>query len=130
MTDLEPGTRSWYRVGDGTASSKGRGWSKVFSYHASRWGRRRGPLRPRMVGDMGWGNRSDATISRLEALVDAGQIDAVLHAGDIGYADVPWRTGTSSCEDRRNRCSVPYMTFRATANCGSTASHKTRFAMR
>jgi hypothetical protein len=40
-----------------------------------------------IIGDMGYAEKSDATVSNLISLVDQGLIDAVVHSGDISYAD-------------------------------------------
>jgi hypothetical protein len=45
------------------------------------------PLRVASIGDMGYGPASDATVARVTGLVQAGQIDLVIHDGDISYAD-------------------------------------------
>jgi len=40
-----------------------------------------------VVGDMGYGPNSDATVAAISALVDSGAVRAVIHSGDESYAD-------------------------------------------
>lgn len=40
-----------------------------------------------VIADMGYGEASDYVIADLLALVEAGEIQAVIHSGDISYAD-------------------------------------------
>ncbi len=86
MSDLQAGTTYEYRVGDPTSAV----WSRTFAFrtlpaNAGRDASR--PLRFAQIGDMGYANKSDETIARLSALIDADQIDFILHTGDVGYAD-------------------------------------------
>ena len=83
MTNLLPGTQYTYTVGS-TES-----WSTpvTFSTLPSNAGTPSRPLTIINIGDMGWGPKSNATIARMNALIDAGLIDAVVHQGDVSYAD-------------------------------------------
>jgi phosphodiesterase/alkaline phosphatase D-like protein len=40
-----------------------------------------------IIGDMGYANKSNATVANLISLVDGGDIDVVIHSGDVSYAD-------------------------------------------
>ena len=85
MRNLKPDTRYYYQVGDGTDN-----WSKVFSFktfHPDIGTSDVHPLRIGSVGDMGYANNSDNTINRLSELIDNGELDMVIHNGDISYAD-------------------------------------------
>lgn len=80
MTDLQPGRTYYYRVGDGANL-----WSEILQFTAI------SPLKKSLsyaiLGDMDFDVASDATVASLQRLVDAGKIDAVIHSGDISYAD-------------------------------------------
>ena len=85
MRNLKPDTRYYYQVGDGSDN-----WSKVFSFktfHPDIGTSDVHPLRIGSVGDMGYANNSDNTINRLSELIDNGELDMVIHNGDISYAD-------------------------------------------
>jgi hypothetical protein len=84
MTGLAAGTAYGYRVG-----SDAGGWSAVahFTTLPAGAGSDARPLRLVHIGDMGWGNNSNATIAAVTALAAAGEIDGVLHSGDVSYAD-------------------------------------------
>lgn len=104
MTDLKAASTYHYRVGSPSADN----WSQVFSFKTF------DPTQPRqtyaVLADMGYGEASDATIKRLEAMVDAGTLDVVVHSGDIGYADgyMPhWDTFMNKVQNIAAR--VPYM---------------------
>jgi len=82
MGGLLPGTVYYYRVGDAS------GWSPVYSF--STLNASAGlttPLRVILLGDMGYGPNSDQTVATVTKLVQAGQVDLILHNGDISYAD-------------------------------------------
>jgi len=84
MTGLAAGTKYSYRVGDAAG-----GWSDVWNFTTlpSNLGTPARPFRIVQVADMSYDNQSDATVASITALVDAGQVDVLLHPGDGGYAD-------------------------------------------
>ena len=81
MTHLEPGTEYQYRVGDASG-----GWSDVtiFTTLPPDIGTTSRPLRMVQIGDTGFGDESNETIAAITKLVDQGQVDVMLHVGDIG----------------------------------------------
>jgi hypothetical protein len=106
MTDLAPATRYYYQVGSDTTSTAG--WSQVFSFKTF------DPAAPHtrfaVVADMAYDENSDGVVAHIEALVDAGEVDVVVHSGDIGYADgyePHWDTFFNKVESIAAR--VPYM---------------------
>jgi hypothetical protein len=84
MEKLAPGTQYFYKVGDAAG-----GWSNIFSFRTFHTdaGTAGHPLRVGSVGDMGYAKNSDNTIARLSDLIDSGDLDMVVHNGDISYAD-------------------------------------------
>jgi len=84
ITGLAPGEEVFYVVGDVAG-----GFSAPVSFNTlpANAGTVARPLRIASVGDMGYGNSSNATVARLAAMVEAGELDMVLHNGDISYAD-------------------------------------------
>jgi hypothetical protein len=84
MTNLSAGTTYSYRVGDANG-----GWSKVFNFttFASNIGSTERPFRIAQIGDEAYDNNSDVTVATMTQLVADGELDMVLHIGDIGYAD-------------------------------------------
>ena len=84
MTDLEPGMPYTYRVGDANG-----GWSRTWNFTTlpTNAGTTQRPMRLLNIGDMGYSNDSDATVAALEAEIDAGTVDLLLHVGDVSYAD-------------------------------------------
>jgi hypothetical protein len=80
MTDLAPGVTYYYRVGDGDAL-----WSKTFSFTTIPVGAEKVTFA--IIADMGYAENSDHTVEALEDLVNRGEIDVVVHSGDMGYAD-------------------------------------------
>jgi 3',5'-cyclic AMP phosphodiesterase CpdA len=90
MTQLLPSTTYFYRVGSPSSQSTDSSWSSIFSFKTLKTGAGTSeevPLRVASVGDMGYGNLSNDTINRLTSLVVAGEVDMVIHNGDISYAD-------------------------------------------
>jgi hypothetical protein len=90
-TGLTPGTRYYYLVGD--SASSGKEWSQpALSFVGPRAaGMSAGgdaPLRIAAYGDMGASDVSDNTVERVAAMRLAGELDLVLHVGDISYADL------------------------------------------
>jgi phosphodiesterase/alkaline phosphatase D-like protein len=79
MVDLKASTIYYYRVGDGASS-----WSEVFHFTTLTPG---ASFTAAVIADMGYGEASDFVISDILALVEAGEIQAVVHSGDISYAD-------------------------------------------
>ena len=128
MTGLVPSTLYFYRVGDGTTSSP------VYSFHTlpKAVGQDDATmLRIVSLGDMGYGEKSDATIARLTELVDANKVDVILHNGDISYADgdmAHWDTFMRKIEPVAAR--VPYMTTPGNHEFWfNFTAYKMRFAM-
>jgi hypothetical protein len=107
MAGLTPGAAYTYRVG-----SDAGGWSAWENFTAlpSDAGTDARPLRLVHIGDMGWGDNSNATIAAVEALAAAGSIDGVLHSGDVSYADgqqKSWDVFGRKIEGISSR--IPYM---------------------
>ena len=68
------------------------GWSRVinFSTIAPDAGSAARPLRAIQVGDMAYDQASDNTVARMIHEVESGNVDVVLHVGDIGCAHARW----------------------------------------
>ena len=83
MSGLLPNASYFYRVGDAAG-----GFSEVGEFRtlAADVGGAT-PLRIGWVADMGWGNNSQGTMARLTELASRGELDLLIHPGDIGYAD-------------------------------------------
>lgn len=65
MTDLKPGVRYYYKVGNDKY-----GFSHVFNFYTEPvYEENKTPVRIAVYGDMGCNDESDATITRLQALV-------------------------------------------------------------
>jgi hypothetical protein len=132
MTGLAPGGLYYYRVGD-ASGAVGERWSQVWSFKAlpADAGTDASPLRMASVGDMGYANNSDGTVTQLEALVDAGELDLVLHNGDISYADGDmghWDVFLRKIE--RVAARVPYMVTPGNHEVWfNFTAYKKRFAM-
>lgn len=108
MTHLKPGTAYTYRVGDASG-----GWSSQTTFNTlpSNIGTTERPLRLAQIGDTGWGPESNETIATLTGMAERGEIDVMLHVGDIGYADgyeSHWDIFMRKVEGISSR--VPYMT--------------------
>lgn len=106
MLNLKPNTKYFYQVGD-----KNGGYSQTFSFKTFHQyaGSNIAPLKVASVGDMGYANNSDMTIQRLSSLIDNGELDMVIHNGDISYADgeyVHWDVFMRKIEPVASR--VPY----------------------
>jgi acid phosphatase type 7 len=82
MVGLKPSTTYFYRVGDPAATANP--WSEVFSFTTLTPGQ---TMTYAVLADMDYGEASDGTVSDLINLVDTGAIQAVIHSGDISYAD-------------------------------------------
>ena len=81
MTGLEPATRYYYQVGADDGAS---GWSDIFSFVTYTPNKE---LNFAVIADMAYDENSDNTIASMLRLVEAGQLDVVIHSGDISYAD-------------------------------------------
>lgn len=106
LTGLEPNRTYFYRVG--SASSQ-----PVHSFRtlAMGAGGATTPLRIVVIGDMGYGPMSDATVAEVTRRVEAAEVDLVLHNGDVSYADGEmkhWDTFLRKIEPIASR--VPYLT--------------------
>lgn len=124
MTGLKPATTYYYKVGSPT---DGR-WSEIFSFSTFTPGKE---LNFAVVADMAYDSLSDNTVKQLTRLVDEGRLDAVLHNGDISYADgyMP------HFDDFLNKVQpiaarVPYMTTPGNHEFGyNFSAYKSRFFM-
>jgi len=109
MTGLAPNTKYQYHVG----SPQG-GWSQTVSFKTlptvAAHDPKAPPLRFIWIGDMAYDNFSDATVAHMTDMVNAGEVDAVVHPGDISYADgfqLHWDVYMRKIEPIASR--VPYM---------------------
>jgi len=80
INSLKGGTKYFYRVGDGASS-----WSKTFFFSTEPLTNDR-ILTIANIGDMGTVN-SAGNQKQLQRLVASGNIDFIIHNGDISYAD-------------------------------------------
>jgi hypothetical protein len=115
LSSLAAGTRYQYEiVADGHAISN----AIEFSTLPTNIGTPERPMRVGSLADMGYHNVSDDTVASLTALVEAGEIDFVIHYGDIGYADgneADWDRFMRKIEPIASR--VPYMTTPGNHEC-------------
>ena len=110
MSDLVPNTTYAYQVGSDDTT-----WSRTFHFttvpfHVGQGGNHR-PFRIATIADMDFGPASTDTVQALTSLVEQGQLDAVIHYGDISYADGDqphWDDFWRKVEPIAAR--VPYMT--------------------
>jgi len=81
MTDLKPGTTYYYRVGNGER------WSETLTFTTLTPNQESSiaPVRYAVIADMDF--ESNATMANLATLAAQHKIDAVIHSGDISYAD-------------------------------------------
>ena len=103
MTGLAPATSYYYRVGGKDHWSETLGPFKTYDPNQSQ-------VKFAVIADMDYGANSDNTISRITELVDAEEVDVVVHSGDIGYADgyeVHWDTFFNKIQPIASR--VPYL---------------------
>jgi len=130
MTNLEPQMAYLYRVGDGDDCDKSLAvcdsdeefavWSEWISFktfpsadafiHNTTTSGSSSAVSFAIVGDMGYGDKSDSTVANLVSLVESGAVDAVVHTGDVGYADgfMPhWDLFLNKVQPLASR--VPYM---------------------
>lgn len=128
ITGLSPDATVFYSVGD---AAGGFSAPVAFMTLPTDAGTPNRPLRVASVGDMGYGNASDATIKRISSLVEAGKLDLILHNGDISYAD-----GEYSHWDVFMRkispiaCRVPYLVTPGNHELYfNFSAYKSRFAM-
>lgn len=80
MTGLKLGTTYYYQVGADDNS----GWSEVYAFNTIGEGKE---INFAVIADMAYDTLSDDTVASMIRMVDAGQIDVVIHSGDISYAD-------------------------------------------
>lgn len=82
MTDLKPDTTYYYRVGNGLTR-----WSPVLSFKTLSTPQESSSdvINYAILADMDF--ESNATMANLQTLVNQGKVDAVIHSGDISYAD-------------------------------------------
>ena len=80
MTGLAPGSAYDYQVGSAAA-----GLSRRFSFRtlAADAGSAATPVRIVQIGDMGYGPHSNLTCATVKGLVEAGQVDLIMHVGDV-----------------------------------------------
>jgi hypothetical protein len=128
MAALAPATTYEYRVGDAAL-----GVSAVFNFTTlpPNVGSAARPLKVVEIADMGYGPNSDATIASITERVEAGEVDFVLHPGDISYAD-----GSEGHWDLFGRkiqpisARVPYMTAPGNHECWwNFTAYRTRMWM-
>ena len=77
MTDLKHSETYYYSVGDGNK------WSDVMSFRT--FDQESQALTYAVIADMDF--EQNDTVKQVNSLVDSGAIQAVIHSGDIGYAD-------------------------------------------
>ena len=78
LSDLKPDTRYEYTCGTG---------DKTFTFKTPPAVGGTKSIKLAVVGDLGQTHNSSATIDLMEAALTAGEVDLVLHAGDLSYAD-------------------------------------------
>ncbi|CUG36983.1 phosphoesterase-like protein, putative [Bodo saltans] len=108
MSSLTADTLYTYRVG-----SDALGWSQEFTFKTLplNIGTAERPLRVIGIADMGWAEAAQPTIAAIQAMVNNGTVDFVIHPGDIGYADgneAWWDVFGREMEPITSR--IPYMT--------------------
>jgi hypothetical protein len=108
MAALAPATTYEYRVGDAAL-----GVSAVFNFSTMplNAGSAARPLKVLQIADMGYGPNSDATVTALTERVEAGEVDFIVHPGDVSYADADeahWDDFGRKIQPIAAR--VPYMT--------------------
>jgi len=122
MTGLKSDTEYYYRVG----SSNGHSHTKSFKTL-----KHNGPIRYGVIADMGYGEKSDDTVKQLTSLVEKGQIDVIVHSGDLGYADgyqPHWDVFFNKIEPIASK--VPYMVTPGNHEFwGNFSAYKHRFFM-
>ena len=104
MHSLSAGSTYYYRVGDGATK-----WSSVFSF-ATFSNQETEMVSYMIIGDMAYDEISDDTVKSMISLVNAGKVQAVIHSGDISYADgyePHWDDFFNKIEPIASR--VPYM---------------------
>lgn len=127
MTGLSPNTQYYYVVGGGNAFSD----IRTFTTFSNDIGTAARPLRILQVGDMGYSSVSNNTRNNMARLVEAGEVDLVLHTGDISYADAympHWDIFMREMEPVTS--AVPYMTIAGNHEIWfNFTAYKTRFSM-
>ena len=107
MSSLKPGCAYEYQVGDAVA------WSNWYTYAAlpANIGTTARPLNVLAIADLGYGPKGQATVAAMNKRALAGEVDVILHYGDISYADGDehhWDIFFREIEPAASR--VPYMT--------------------
>jgi hypothetical protein len=87
LTGLSPGTAYSYSVGGSGEAGKAASAAPQFSFKTAPAVGPGVALKLAVVGDLGQTENSSATVNAIKALVDHGDVDLVLHAGDLSYAD-------------------------------------------
>ena len=80
LVELLANTTYYYRVGDPSIDS----WSPIYSFTTFYPEQ---TITFAVIADMDFGVASDGTVKDLTALVENGIVQAVIHSGDISYAD-------------------------------------------
>ena len=80
MIGLKEKTTYYYRVGNGDDDK----WSDVYSFSTFDYSK---SISYAIIGDMAYDQYSDNTVKSLISLVNSNKIQAVIHSGDISYAD-------------------------------------------
>jgi len=80
LVELLANTTYYYRVGDPSIDS----WSPIYSFTTFY---PKQTITFAVIADMDFGVASDGTVKDLTALVENGIVQAVIHSGDISYAD-------------------------------------------
>ena len=83
MTGLKPDTRYTYSVG----SIHNRSQSFSFRTFPTNIGTPERPARVMQIADMAYDGSSDNTVARIMERVHNGEVDLIVHNGDISYAD-------------------------------------------
>ena len=80
MVELSANTTYYYRVGDPSINS----WSPIYTFTTFYPEQ---SITFAVIADMDFGDASDNTVKDLTALVKDRTVQAVIHSGDISYAD-------------------------------------------
>jgi hypothetical protein len=114
LSDLKPNTRYEYTCGTS---------DKSFSFKTPPAVGATQSIKLAVVGDLGQTHNSSATIDLMEAALTAGDVDLVLHAGDLSYADgngYRWdaygRLGES--ESQQSACCIFVASLTPRLKCG------------
>lgn len=80
MTGLKPATKYYYQVGN----QDKHGWSETYYFTTYTPGKEQNFA---VIADMAYDEWSDDTVASMTRLIEEGKLDAVIHSGDISYAD-------------------------------------------